>query len=160
MPSHCRERLPFALHFFAVAYGASLWILGSHGLAAANPACSARDDLSANMTISWTEIRAGCDAERTAYREQNPVGSSWFANAGNGFTGAPYLLQRVLPDLAPEIWGRNDENFGRFGFFPDPDDKSRPLPLGLGIASTAGRPLDAGGNPLGEIDFAKPGSMS
>lgn len=157
MPSQYRERLSFALRSLGLASGASLWIFASHGPAAASPACSSRDDLSANSTITWTDIREGCDAERTTYRKQNPIGSSWFMNAGNGFTGVPYLLQRVLPDLAPEIWGPNDENFGRFGFLSDPEDKSRPLPLGLGIASTAGRPLDAGGNPLGEIDFAKPG---
>ena len=40
----------------------------------------------------------------------------------------PLVLLRSLPDLAPEIWGKPDEQFARFGYLPNPDG---PLPLGL-----------------------------
>ena len=34
--------------------------------------------------------------------------------------------------LAPDIWGPPGERLARFGFFDDPEDPGRPLPLGLG----------------------------
>jgi hypothetical protein len=95
-------------------------------------------------------VRAACEADRVVYAQKNSVGFNWFINAGNGFSGFPYLLQRVLPELAPEIRGRPEENFARFGLFVD-DNAKRPLPRGLGITSTAGRPLDANNSPTGEI---------
>ena len=40
----------------------------------------------------------------------------------------PLVLLRSLPDLAPDIWGKPDEQFARFGYLPNPGG---PLPLGL-----------------------------
>lgn len=132
--------------------------VGSTSQVGAQTTCSIRQDLSTSPDIAWAEVRSACEADQDAYRNGNRLGYSWFANAANGFAGFPYILQRILPDFAPEIWGRSEENFARFGFFPDPDP-GRPLPRGLGLASTGGRPLDParGGEPTGEIDFAKPG---
>ena len=115
-----------------------------------------RANLAANSGVSWADLRTACEADQAAYKRKEPVGFNWFINAGNGFAGFPYILQRILPDLAPEIWGRPDEHFARFGLFAD-SNLARPLPRGLGITSTAGRPVDAANNPTGEIDFAKPG---
>jgi hypothetical protein len=115
-----------------------------------------RGDLAANPGVSWPALRAACEADQTAYKQKDPVGFNWFVNAGNGFAGVPYIFQRILPDLASEIWGRPEEGFARFGLFADPNP-SRPLPRGLGITSMAGRPVDANDVPTGEIDFAKPG---
>lgn len=139
----------------------ALWIVAATLLLAGEAwaqttTCAMRDDLAAHANLGWPALRSACEAEQADYKQKNPVGFNWFANAGNGFTGFPYILQRVLPDLAPEIWGPPEESFARFGFFPDPD-AARPLPRGLGIASTAGRPVDADDKPTGEIDFAKPG---
>lgn len=124
--------------------------------ASAQAGCGMRADLAANPGVAWTALRAACQAEQDAFWQNDPRGAGWFANAANGFSGFPYILQRVLPDLAPEIWGRPEDNFARFGFFPD-RDPARPLPRGLGVASTAGRPVDAANEATGEIDFAKPG---
>ena len=69
----------------------------------------------------------GTNAHET-YLKENAVGYDWFANASDGYSGVPLILLRSLPDLAPDIWGKPEEQFSRFGFFPDPD---KPLPLGL-----------------------------
>ena len=122
----------------------------------AQASCAMRGDLGAHPNLSWADLRTACEAEHEAYKRAHPVGFNWFVNAANGFAGFPYVLQRILPELAPEIWGRPEENFARFGFFPDADPK-RPLPRGIGIATTSGRPLDADYNIRGEIDFAAPG---
>lgn len=116
-----------------------------------------RADLAGNPDLSWADLRAACYAEQQSYKEKNPVGYHWFINAGNGFSGFPYILQRLLPELAPEIWGPPEENFSRFGLFRDSENPSRPLPRGLGITSTAGRPVNGDNEVTGEIDFAQPG---
>lgn len=133
-------------------------VLLTGGQGSTQVSCAMRGDLASNPGVAWKDLREACEEEQAAYKRKHPAGFSWFANAANGFTGIPYVLQRVLPELAPDIWGRPEEKFARFGYFPDPDP-NRPLPRGLGIASTAGRPVDSddNGEPTGEIDFAKPG---
>jgi hypothetical protein len=126
------------------------------GPSSAQTTCSVRSDLASNAGVRWADLRAACEADQAAYKQKDLVGFNWFINAGNGFSGFPYVLQRILPELAPEIWGRPEENFARFGLFTD-DNPKRPLPRGLGITSTAGRPVDANDDPTGEIDFATPG---
>ena len=63
-----------------------------------------------------------------AYIKSNASGYDWFANASDAYNGVPLVLLRSLPDLAPEIWGKADEQFARFGYLPNPGG---PLPLGL-----------------------------
>src|SRR6266567_3097729 len=62
------------------------------------------------------------------YLKENGSGYDWFANASDGYGGVPLILLRSLPDLAPDIWGKPDEQFARFGYIANPDG---PLPLGL-----------------------------
>jgi hypothetical protein len=131
-------------------------VIVTAGQARAQTICSMRADLASNSGARWADLRAACEAEQVSYKQKDPIGFNWFVNAGNGFSGFPYLLQRILPELAPEIWGRPEESFARFGLFAD-SDPTRPLPRGLGITSTAGRPVNADNDPTGEIDFAKPG---
>ena len=119
--------------------------------------CAMREDLTGHPDVSWADLRAACRAEQQAYEKDNPVGFTWFANAANGFAGVPYVVLRVLPDLAPDIWGRPEDQFSRFGLFRDPDEPNRPLPRGLGLASTAGRPVDADGQPTAQLDFTQRG---
>ena len=107
--------------------------------------------------LEWSDIRSSCNEEIKTAKARDPVGFSWFVNAGNGFIGVPLVLIKSLPDLAPEIWGDESSFFSRFGLFRDPDIPDRILPRGLGVTSGAGRPLDDKGRPTGEIDYSKPG---
>jgi mono/diheme cytochrome c family protein len=74
-----------------------------------------------------------------AYLKDNAAGHEWFADASDGYSGVPLVLLRSLPDLAPDIWGKADEQFARFGYLPNPHG---PLPLGLSWDS-----MDAGVTP-------------
>lgn len=113
--------------------------------------------VASDPALKWSAIQAACDRQIDVAKTADPVGFSWFANAGNGFVGTPLVLLKVLPDLAPEIWGSEASFFSEFGLFRDPDEQNRILPRGLGVTSSTGRPLDVDGRPTGEIDYAKPG---
>ncbi|MEM7426123.1 MAG: hypothetical protein AAF441_08505 [Pseudomonadota bacterium] len=123
--------------------------------------CSLRNDLAgalkSNPGLTWSDIREACNKDIAAYRASDMMGATWLENAANGFSGLPYVLLKVFPDLAPEIWGKPEDFYSLFGLFKDPYAPNRALPRGLGIASTAGRPVNAEGVPTGEIDYAKPG---
>lgn len=120
---------------------------------------SLADAVESNPALNWADIRSACNKQIGAAKAADPLGFSWFANAGNGFAGTPLVLLKALPDLAPELWGDEASFFSRFGLFPDPNLPNRVLPRGLGITSTAGRPLSGDGRPTGEIDYAKDGML-
>lgn len=81
---------------------------------------------------SGSSRKADVDDKHLAHLAMHGVEYEWFAHAGNGFDGVPFILVRLLPELAPEIWGSPEEDFGRFGFFRTKADAKRPLPTALG----------------------------
>lgn len=95
------------------------------------------------VAASTILVLTGCQHSAKAQSPPSPVSAheaylkdhaseyAWFAHAANGYAGVPLILLRALPDLAPDIWGKPEEKFSRFGFFPDPDSLDNPLPLGL-----------------------------
>jgi len=78
---------------------------------------------------NWQEER---NQQYRSYIAAHQIEYDWFANFGNSFSGVPFILLRVFPELAPEIWGKPEEQFAAFGFIPEIDRPDRPLPLGLG----------------------------
>ena len=106
--------------------------------------------------VNWAVIRDACNRDIDAVKKREAVGFTWFTNAGNGFVGTPLVIQKVLPDLAPDIWGTPEDFFGSFGFFRDPDFPDRILPRGLGVTATTGRAIGPNGNLVGEIDYTRP----
>jgi predicted Fe-S protein YdhL (DUF1289 family) len=112
--------------------------------------------LESNPALEWPTLQSACEKEIQTVIKNNPLGFSWFANAGNGFRGTPLVLQKILPDLAPEIWGKPDAFFSAFGLFRDPTIPNRILPRGLGITSINGRAYSADGKLTGEIDYTTP----
>ncbi len=83
-------------------------------------------------TGNWQEER---NQKYHSYIAEHSIDYGWFANFGNSFSGVPFILLRLFPELAPEIWGETDKQFASFGFIPEVDKPERPLPLGLGWES-------------------------
>ena len=81
-----------------------------------------------NHTQTTAPSPASVTNAQDTYLKANADNYNWFANACAGSSGVPLILLRSLPDLAPDIWGKPEEQFSRFGFLPNPD---KPLPLGL-----------------------------
>ncbi len=86
-------------------------------------------------------IQLGCAAKASpvaaaklaheTYLKENAPAYDWFANASDAYGGVPLILLKSLPDLAPEIWGKPEEQFASFGFIPNGNAANSPLPLGL-----------------------------
>jgi cytochrome c5 len=65
--------------------------------------------------------------------------------------GIPMIIFRILPDLAPEIWGSSVEEIPSVGLFRDPGNANAPLPLGLGYAAATPQPGAAPGQPALQV---------
>src|SRR5882672_4257630 len=86
-----------------------------------NVGCSAPTEAPKPQPLVRTDTHA-------AYLKDHASGYDWFANAADGYGGVPLILLRSLPDLAPDSWGKPDDQFAKFGYLPNPGG---PLPLGL-----------------------------
>ena len=73
----------------------------------------------------WPTIRAERLDVLQRYLGVASGGYEWFAHAMHGEpAGTPYLLMRLLPELAPDLWGAPEDRFAVFGFFDDPRDSA------------------------------------
>ena len=102
--------------------------------AGANPDASSSSPAPSSLSTSdWPAIRADREKSIARYLAAASGGYEWFSQAMHGEpAGTPFLLMRVLPELAPDIWGPPGERLARIGFIDDPKDPTRPLPLGFG----------------------------
>src|SRR4051794_23434982 len=83
--------------------------------------------------VTWAQQRKDRDAQIERHLETAKDGYRWFASAAHGKeAGIPLVLLRLLPELAPDVWGEPKERLAKFGFFDTPDTVGRPLPLGMG----------------------------
>ena len=85
--------------------------------------------------LTWPEARDGRQQQVARHMRVAATGYKWFAHAAHGRdAGTPVILLKLLPELAPDIWGPPEERLARFGFFDSPETAGAPLPLGLGWA--------------------------
>ena len=94
----------------------------------------------------WKEIYSTRVKDHLNYVKGNSGGTivpgegfRWFRDFPVGFIGVPLMLFKALPDLAPEIYGKPDANYGAVGFGLKPPTewkKNASLPLGLGYTHT------------------------
>jgi len=58
----------------------------------------------------WAAIREERREQVARHLRAASSGYEWFADASHGENaGAPFLLLRLLPELAPDIWGPPEE---------------------------------------------------
>lgn len=92
---------------------------------------------------SWQYVQAQKDKAHSDHLKNFSVDYDWFANFSSGYAGVPFILQRLLPDLAPDIWGSEADAFAKFGLYHAPADQQRPLPRGLGWSTVDRKPDSA-----------------
>jgi hypothetical protein len=87
------------------------------------------------VPADWNaELKLRTDA-KAAYLAQKYEAASWFENFPfSKSDGIPYVILRLLPKIAPEIWGQ-DQDFGKsFGLFARTDSTGIALPVGIGMS--------------------------
>ena len=83
--------------------------------------------------LSWDTIRARRQGELADYMRAHRESWQWFADAPLGDFGVPWLMWKVMPRVAEEIWGDGSDGMRRFGLFADSRQGAGwPAPRGIG----------------------------
>jgi len=125
------------------------------GIALLLPACSGKQlnapeppPVVKGVADNWAMDQAQRIAQKTQYIQDNQIAFDWFADfAFSESDGSPFIALRLLPVIAPELWGSEDNFLDVIGLFNDPRQNGYPLPRGIGISAFSRK--DA----LGDIDY-------
>lgn len=119
--------------------------LAALGLALAATAAGAQ----APSASDWPAARARRDRELADYLARKQIAYRWFADFPFGVSdGVPYLILKLLPKLAPQEWGSEENFLDVVGLFRD--ERAPGFPIARGFGWT-GLSRD---DPAGAVDFA------
>ncbi len=94
---------------------------------------------------NWQQNQMQREQAKAAYIKQHQSAFDWFADFAFSQTdGTPYIILRLLPVIAPELWGSDDNFLDVVGLFNDPRQKGYPMPRGIGISGLARANPEAG----------------
>ncbi|MCI5167352.1 MAG: cytochrome C [Candidatus Electrothrix sp. GM3_4] len=83
----------------------------------------------------WPSYQAERIAEKARYIAGKQVAFDWFADFAFSETdGTPYIVLRLLPVIAPELWGSEENFLDVVGLFNDTRQNGYPMPRGIGIS--------------------------
>lgn len=98
---------------------------------------------------NWAEAQQARVAAKAAYIDKHSAAYAWFNNFAFSETdGVPYLVLRLLPVIAPELWGSKDNFLDAVGLFKDERQATYPVARGIGISAWTRK------DKLGNIDYA------
>ena len=98
---------------------------------------------------NWPQAQAKIVQKKADYLESHQVAYDWFGNFAFSETdGIPYLVLKLLPKLAPELWGSEENFLDAVGLFIDERQKTFPAARGIGFSGLSR--AEAQGN----IDYA------
>ena len=102
-----------------------------------------------NTPEDWHAYQEQRIQQKAEYIKANKIAYDWFADFAFSETdGTPYIALKLLPVIAPELWGSPDNFLDVVGLFKDPRQNAYPMPRGIGISVLARK------QPLGNIDYA------
>lgn len=97
----------------------------------------------------WESFKRDKMAARDAHITHYQTAYNRFADfAESESDGIPYIILKLLPQLAPEFWGEGDNFLSVMGLFYDERLPGAPVPRGMGFSGLARA------NPTGNIDYA------
>ncbi|WP_217808678.1 c-type cytochrome [Derxia lacustris] len=102
----------------------------------------------AELPADWPSALAARDAQIAAHLAQHRSDFEAFADHPDSQTdGVPFLILKLLPALAPELWGQGADFLAPIGLFHDTrQDAGYPAPRGIGFSglsrATPGAGLD------------------
>jgi len=81
----------------------------------------------------WKTIQQQRQHQLEEYMSQQQVAYRWFADFPLGINdGVPYIILKLLPKLAPEYWGSDDNFLDVIGLFKDQRIPDYPIARGIG----------------------------
>lgn len=87
-----------------------------------------------SVPSNWPESQANRLTEKAEYLKKNEIAYDWFVRFPFSKTdGMPLIALKVLPLLAPNIWGPKTQFGETFGLFQTSGTSAFPLPLGIGF---------------------------
>ena len=91
-----------------------------------------------DVPANWAEFYANKVASKENYLTQHDAAYQWFANFPFSETdGTPFILLKLLPKLAPELWASGDNFLADVGLFVDERQANFPAPMGIGFSGLA-----------------------
>lgn len=97
----------------------------------------------------WEAYKRDKMSARDAHIAKYQIAYNRFADFAESETdGIPYIILKLLPQLAPEFWGEGDNFLSVMGLFYDERLPGAPVPRGMGFSGLARV------NPTGNIDYA------
>ena len=139
MVSICKRRTTQALLALALSAGAPAHAQTSYGADSDQPA----------LVSDWRVEQETRVKALANYLGQKPIAYRWFTDFPFGLTsGAPYVVLKLLPRIAPEQWGSKDNFLDVVGLFNDERNAGYPIARGFGWTGLARDDLN------GAVDFA------
>ncbi|MEK6749551.1 MAG: cytochrome c [Pseudomonadota bacterium] len=87
---------------------------------------------------NWPANQSERIAKKAKYIQDHQAAFDWFADfAFSVSDGTPYIALRLLPVIAPELWGSKENFLDVVGLFNDPRQNGYPMPRGIGISALA-----------------------
>jgi len=84
---------------------------------------------------NWLQAQTKKSQEKIGYIQSHQTAYDWFANfAFSEVDGIPYIALKLLPKLAPELWGSEENFLDAVGLFIDERQKSYPVARGIGFS--------------------------
>ena len=98
---------------------------------------------------NWLQAQTKKSQEKADYIQSHQTAYDWFSNfAFSEVDGIPYIALKLLPKLAPELWGSEENFLDAVGLFIDERQNSYPVARGVGFSGLSR--AEAQGN----IDYA------
>ncbi len=89
-------------------------------------------------TDRWSEIQKQRRGDLEQYLQQEEIADRWFDDFPFRLNdGVPYLIVKLLPHLAPELWGDGDNFLAPVGLFHDERLPDYPVARGIGWSGLA-----------------------
>ncbi len=97
----------------------------------------------------WEQTFRNKTQEKSAYLQSQQVAYDWFGNFAFSETdGIPYIALKLIPKLAPELWGSAENFLDAVGLFIDERQPAYPVARGIGFSGLSRAVAD------GNIDYA------
>jgi mono/diheme cytochrome c family protein len=97
---------------------------------------------------NWDNYQTAQKEKKSQYISDHQAAYDWFADFAFSETdGVPYILLRLLPEVAPDVWGSEENFLSVVGLFNDERQVGYPMPRGIGISAFARE------KPFANIDY-------